>query len=313
MTSDIEKTLAEGMARYVDAIEEPGCAVGAARTRLRHRRVARAVTAGGAALAVAIVTVVLATGGSPSAPRMLTDSYVIKHVQTALSGAEANDGKEAYATIKGPVYDIYGNVIAGDIESWQYRNEGASRTLAADGYHIQSVIGYVVSGKTTKETFADFSKRTWETDQVSASPVGPAPLSFPGSTQQWILPPCNATGSPPSEATLNWPDYLQGELACGTFHSAGFSTLNGERVIELNSKPLGRDNATIETLWVDPRTYLPVRLTTQVMLSLVRQFGFTPPHSFDPHTTDFQWLPPTQANLVKLSVNIPAGFREVRG
>jgi uncharacterized membrane protein len=56
-------------------------------------------------------------------------------------------------------------------------------------------------------------------------------------------------------------------------------------------------NNGLDTLWVSPSTYLPVR----VMLSL-RKVQVQ---------TDFSWLAPTPANLAQLNVAVPAGFRQV--
>jgi len=47
------------------------------------------------------------------------------------------------------------------------------------------------------------------------------------------------------------------------------------------------------TLWVNPATYLPMRLEAGGL------------------QTDFQWLPPTPANLAMLNMPAPAGFHQV--
>jgi hypothetical protein len=47
------------------------------------------------------------------------------------------------------------------------------------------------------------------------------------------------------------------------------------------------------TLYVSPRTYLPVKAVTPVS------------------TSTFRWLPPTPANLAMLKANVPAGYRRV--
>lgn len=56
-------------------------------------------------------------------------------------------------------------------------------------------------------------------------------------------------------------------------------------------------NKGLDTLWVSPATYLPVR----VMLT----FGNVQIQ------TDFSWLAPTPANLAALNVTVPAGFQQV--
>jgi hypothetical protein len=47
------------------------------------------------------------------------------------------------------------------------------------------------------------------------------------------------------------------------------------------------------TLWVNPATYLPVRMT------------------IGPVNASFEWLAPTPANLAPLHLTVPAGFRQV--
>lgn len=64
----------------------------------------------------------------------------------------------------------------------------------------------------------------------------------------------------------------------------------------------GRTLASLTTIiWVDPATYLPVRLTSQ----------WTRPTVSVPATFDFEWLPPTSANLALLKVRIPPGYTQV--
>jgi hypothetical protein len=48
------------------------------------------------------------------------------------------------------------------------------------------------------------------------------------------------------------------------------------------------------TLWVNPATYLPVRLQTGGL------------------RTDFQWLRPAPAHRAVLNLPVPAGFRQVQ-
>jgi hypothetical protein len=61
------------------------------------------------------------------------------------------------------------------------------------------------------------------------------------------------------------------------------------------------------TLWVDPATYLPVRLTTEVQALRAhptrKAFNTTATV-----TVDYRWLAPTRANLTVLTAPIPKGF-----
>jgi hypothetical protein len=57
----------------------------------------------------------------------------------------------------------------------------------------------------------------------------------------------------------------------------------------------------VTIIWVDPATYLPVRLTTQ----------WTRPVASVPMRFDFRWLPLTSANLALLKVRIPRGYAQI--
>jgi hypothetical protein len=60
------------------------------------------------------------------------------------------------------------------------------------------------------------------------------------------------------------------------------------------------------TLYVNPTTYLPVRLA-----SSGGTFGGPAPSTHSTSVTDMQWLQPTPANIAKTLVTIPAGFHQV--
>ena len=60
------------------------------------------------------------------------------------------------------------------------------------------------------------------------------------------------------------------------------------------------------TLYVNPKTYLPVRLVRLGVGS-----GGPAPITRFTSVTDMQWLRPTAANTAKTLVTIPTGFRQV--
>jgi hypothetical protein len=59
------------------------------------------------------------------------------------------------------------------------------------------------------------------------------------------------------------------------------------------------------TLWVDPASYLPVRWAQDGKVT--GRKGIVVPSV----NQDVEWLPPTGANLVQLTVPIPSGFTRV--
>jgi hypothetical protein len=95
---------------------------------------------------------------------------------------------------------------------------------------------------------------------------------------------------------------LRGYLACGTLSYQGKQQVDGVNALKLVSVQQQRQGKILATLttiiWVDPATYLPVRLTNQ----------WTRPMVSVPMRFDIRWLPPTSVNLAQLTVRIPPGF-----
>jgi hypothetical protein len=86
-----------------------------------------------------------------------------------------------------------------------------------------------------------------------------------------------------------WVGYIRTALSCGELTADGRQRMDGMNTIKF----AGRNGLT---LWVNPATYLPVRLRSD--------FGRM-------SQTDFRWLSPTLARLDQLSVTIPAHFHQV--
>ena len=80
----------------------------------------------------------------------------------------------------------------------------------------------------------------------------------------------------------------------------GSGMVNGHRAIEFAFPGVIVNDGSMD-VWVDAFTYLPVRMT----MASTASYG----SSLD--TIDFQFLPPTPANLAKLTTPVPAGFRKV--
>ena len=100
----------------------------------------------------------------------------------------------------------------------------------------------------------------------------------------------------------DWKQIIQAGLTCGMFTVAGRQWVDGVDAIKLT----GHTPAAGTTIWVDPSSYLPVRLTGRVQLIA----GGTDKQDAATLTIDFRWLPPTSANLKELTAPIPNGFRE---
>ena len=88
---------------------------------------------------------------------------------------------------------------------------------------------------------------------------------------------------------------LQAWVSCGMLTAGGTATVNGVTELELTTVL----NGVTYTWYVDPATYLPTRMTTARPGILLAQ-------------NDFQWLPPTTANLAEVSLPVaPQGFTQV--
>jgi hypothetical protein len=120
--------------------------------------------------------------------------------------------------------------------------------------------------------------------------------------------------------TTHWSSFIKATLACGAATVTGHVRVNGGETTKITGKPVtvrlseGYSKtvrakwATARwTLYVNPVTYLPVR-----MYGSTETFGGPAATWTSSSVTDVQWLPPTAANIAKTMVTIPAGFQRVR-
>ena len=103
------------------------------------------------------------------------------------------------------------------------------------------------------------------------------------------------------------PDKIRQQIASGGFTVVGTVRLQGRPAIELTWSrwlpPLKRDIAVTTRLWVDPRTYMPLR-------SVISQWVGPPGHrqALFADTASYRILAATTASLDLLNPPIPAGF-----
>lgn len=84
-----------------------------------------------------------------------------------------------------------------------------------------------------------------------------------------------------------WPDFIRSQLACGAYAVVGKQAVDGIDALKITG------NSSHLTLWVNPATYLPMRLDAGDL------------------QTDFHWLRPTPAHRAMLNMPIPASFHQV--
>ncbi len=301
--NDIENLLREGMERFTRDMRAPAGLTRRAALRRRRRAALRSLAGAAAAgCAAAVVAVVLPTAGTATGGSVALAASVVKRVDSALKTA---DMAQMTVTTRIPLASscsagqcriVPGKTVTTTSEEWSYGERWRS---------VAYVSGQLVYDEGTSAssvyTLVSYLTRTWaRTHQsgfggVSASvpaPGGCGPAIAAGAMLfQPGLPGVDfSAGSPP--ATM--AEALRTAVSCGTLAEAGRQRVNGIEAIELVSRP---GSLISETIWVNPSTYLPVRLVVR--------------SGFHQLTADITWLKPTAQNLAKLTVLIPAGFRQV--
>jgi hypothetical protein len=253
------------------------------------------------------------TGQTPVAQ---TAAYVSGHAERALAAAQRGNLVEQIRTV-GQNYPLgltqvlsyhingggTGHVVeqAGPTASqeniWSYRGQLREQGLDATGqpvFDASSTTSQSPDGSRTvmnvSGTGVDYTTRTWWRSSLQ--------LSLPAAAGQTA---CASAFLPaPVGTTLDWAAAIRTALSCGHFQLAGHEQIGTVNAIKLVSAKV--DGPYTETLWVDPSTYLPMRLT----------WNWLDPRAQGPGTLtgDFQWVKPTQDNLGALKVAVPGGFSQ---
>ena len=323
--NDVEQLLREGMERFTSDLRAPAGMLHRA-ARQRRRRLAQRSVAGAAAVlaagAVALVAVVVTDAGEKGTGRTTVPAaYVVKRVDRALSEAEPGDIAQVMITSHG---------FAGPgattgmtrAEEWSYGDEWRSVSLSSAGQPVYDE----GSSNSSVYTLVSYPTRTWARQRGLGHPAGllqpgkPVAGQHPGSNRglplgAGVLRPlgCEPAGgvsrlllqpglpgigfsanAPPATAARA----LGKAVSCGIFAVAGRQRVDGIEAIELKSRP---GSLVTETVWVTPRTDLPIRVVLRS----------APGQPFFKLTADVTWFRPTTQNLANLNVPIPAGFRRV--
>jgi hypothetical protein len=298
--------------RIIDLSAGPAQAAGRAPRRPRPVWLA-AVAAGVAVIAVAAVVVPSALLNGAGGP-VAYAANVVKGVNSALS--KADSGTFAQMTVSTTVAPVYGGkTTASTAEEWSYgdrwrsvTNPRAGRPVYDEGFSASSVY-----------TLVNYKQRTWARQAGLGRPATPSsgtqgcrqvsavgPLLFQPSLPGTGVSAKSGPAKPFSaNSLLTVARTLHAAVSCGTLDVAGRQHIDGISAIKLTS---GRSSPIAETIWVNPGTYLPVRV-------VIRSFAH---HSLVfnnkvvlQQIANFSWLPPTPQNLAKLSVPIPGGFRHI--
>ncbi len=270
----------------------------ASRRRLALRSAA-GVAAALTAAAVALVAVV-APGARDKGTEGPGDpaAYVVKRVDSALSAADPGAIAQMTVTTRGAPVSA-GENAAATAEEWSYGDRWRAVTYSAAG-HLLYDEGL---GTASVYTVVSYRTRTWARQHDSGRPArlapgargcGPVIAALPLLFQPGLAAGGPSAGWQPATVARD----LRTAISCGTLTVAGRQRADGIAAIKLTSSP---DSMIPETVWVSPGTYLPVRV-------VIRPVPGTPGPW---QSAEFTWLRPTAQNLAKLTVPIPATFRQV--
>ena len=311
MNVDVEDLLRSGMERFTEEVPVPrGLAHRAARARRRRMAIRAAAGAGTAAITAAAV--IAATGGPGAgggAMQAHTTAYVVSRVEKALASqhlvlrGRTTGGGWGPSTswsygLRHRFEELTGNSCGHALPDGSCTQRGGSEPYLAQGTAL-------IGGKLTS-VYLTYFNRKWS---VISETIAPSACSTTGALEM---------GGPPP-ATSNWPAFIKATLACGAATVTGHALIDGVDTLKITGSPLTEklppDQAKAYrakwlrerwTLYVNPTTYLPVRLS-----SSGGTFGGPAPGTFSTSVTDMQWLQPTAANIAMALVTIPAGFHQV--
>jgi hypothetical protein len=246
--------------------------------------------------------VAVVPGITGAARPALDAAYVIKNVSSALSAAEPGTIAQMTVTTSGPALPGVKSTTT-TAEEWSNGSEWRSVTYSSPGHPAYDE-GF---SSTSGYTLVSYPTKTWARQpglgQPAAPPsgapsarhsCGPAIGAFPVLFRLGLPGTSTSVSSLPTTVATA----LRTAVSCGSLTVAGRQTVDGTDAIELTSRA---GSPIAETIWVSPSTYLPVRV-------VVRSASATPGFQ---QTADFTWLAPTAQNLAKLTVPVPAGFRQV--
>lgn len=273
---------------------EPGRR-GPGRRKLFSMAAGVAVAAAVAGLLAVLLPTSPATGGhgkAASAQQIRTTAYVITRVEHALS-LSGSDNMLGYARTvypPGTVVEPAADVVrvrrepgasspwsVGSTVRWSYQGMMSLSAFSATG---QRVFASGISSRHGEQTtvVVIYRNATWWRAAGGAVPA-----------RSGLAPP--HCGPDVTIGPGGWPAFIRAELSCGEYAMDGRQLVDGMDAIKLTG------DKGLDTLWVNPATYLPARA--------IFTFGRLRTQ------TDFRWLPPTAANLARLSLRVPPGFRQV--
>jgi hypothetical protein len=218
------------------------------------------------------------TGTSEQTVRPGSQSSLVRHTSDFFNAHQSSDGSLVHSGPKRGEGYLY---IAPDgtryQRNWTYNKDGSPTGIIGHG-----VTGHVVNGKQdTTLTIINHANRTYSQQQTEYSVTGGA-----------IAPESPAPGLESSSSEV------QQALESGQATQKGTTTVNGTPAIALSIMVPDTQSVHL-TLYVDARTYQPLRTVTVV-----------DGNRSGPYVVD--WMPATPGNVAKAKGDsIPAGYTKV--
>jgi hypothetical protein len=278
--------------------------------RMRPRLVAAGATAtviaAGAAVAVSMAATAptTATGGPPA----VTTAYVIKHTERALAAVQRGSaiqqtrftaaghlllGANLTPPQRSPAW--LGHMRFTQVITWSYHGRTRVAGLGAGGILLLEA----GPSTATRPLGHEPPPRPVLVSRPAASWFHPLSMPPPAQLRMTCRGSSQALYDGPfmmslmQDSPAGWTALIREALSCGLFKLDGRQRVDGVDAIRLTATPedVKRQKGAHEKLWVNPKTFLPVRMS----------FGL------GAATADFRWLPLTEANLAQLQVTIPRG------
>jgi hypothetical protein len=269
-----------------DDVTPPDDLLAGLRRRYTRRVVARRTAAIATPLAIAAavaVPVAAQSGGTGSVsqahapattrPAVHDVAYVVKHASEALRTEDL-----IQYTVQASNSDAKNHLAPSRL--WRYKDKIRALTATAAGSPI-----YDTSTSSTGGRTVSYPDKAWWS-------IGRNTLPDPSQKDP------NRFGPPAT------PEQVRKQLADSTLKLIGHEVVNGRHTLHVRGeydfhkpgvKPVGYN------LWVDQKTYLPVR-SIDTVTAVSGHFRTQ---------VDYQWLAPTAANLAKLTNHVPAGFKRL--
>jgi hypothetical protein len=321
MNGDVEQMVREGMDRLTAGARPPAGLVGRARRHRSRRRLAAASAIAGATAAVTVAAVIATGAAAGPGAGMQNADYVVRHMRSALASENLvmrGQATDTYTLAKFPGKTF----LEGTFITWAYGPR--SRLVELTGSSCGHVLAngacthrggsevYLASGTALASGKLTGAYVTYYDHKYSLSPLATVPA--PGA--------CSTTAglgmAGPLTGVSDWRTFIKTTLACGAATVTGHVRIDGVETTEISgsvttslskgyAKTVNEKAVHVRyTLWVNPTTYLPVRVSGST-----ETYGGSAGRTVNSLVTNVQWLPPTAANVAQTLVTIPAGYQQV--